>query len=530
MQWRYRGLYPASIRRVIMFILSAAPIDVTALTSEIAVPEMGAIVTFQGCVRNHNHSREVTSLEYEAYEALAVSEAHRIIESIKLRLPILDVRSAHRIGHLNIGEVAVCIVVTAAHREAAFQGCKALIDAFKQHLPIWKREHYSESDARWISCTGCAAHAHVTFDEHHYYSRQANLPNLGHKGQQKLKEARVLVVGAGGLGCPVLSYLTGAGIGNVGICDDDRLDTSNLHRQVLYSYTDIGQLKVELAKRRLSELNPFVAITCHTNRIDTTNVEEIIASYDLVLDCTDCIKTKFILHDACFLKKIPLIQAGVHQYDGQIQLFKPGSSSGCLRCLFPQMPPTMCLNSCQEAGILGAVPGVIGALQAVNAVRFLLGEGDPSNDAMTLFNAASSGTTSIKRPRNPMCSLCGLDPTIDGIDESNYTDQQSESYEVDISDESAAILQEYQLLDIREAQERNLANPWEAMLHHFPNKDTSSFFLLPKNKKYLLICAKGRRSLSLTTALREQGLNNVYSLRGGIESFDLVARRTAAQR
>lgn len=504
-----------------MFSFTKEKIETSQLQKRINDPHIGAIATFEGRVRNHNEGKPVHALDYEAYETLAVFEAKKIIEEVKQRFEIIDCTCVHGIGHLEVGDVAVSIVVAASHRKSAFDACRYLIDQIKVRLPIWKKEHYTDGQAEWVSCQGCSGHARIDISESTYYSRQTNLPNLGLKEQKKLKDSRVLVVGAGGLGCPALMYLAGAGIGHLGICDSDDLEVSNLHRQLLYHHQDIGKPKVDLAKQRLRELNPFSTFTPHKNRIDSQNVEKIIADYHVVLDCTDHLPTKFLLHDACRMHNIPFVQAGIYQFEGQLQTFLHKKSSSCLRCLWSEIPPEICIDSCSDVGVLGAVPGVLGALQAMEAIKVLLGWEGILESEMLLMNLLSNQISKIKRQKNPKCPGCGISSSITTIKPFFENTSIQQGWEIDLKRKLPQVLHDFEWIDIRDSEERNPDLPWEKALKHIPAKEISRFHSLKAETNYLLICERGIRSINLVSALRDDGLNQFYSLAGGIQSLKL---------
>ncbi|MBZ0167264.1 MAG: ThiF family adenylyltransferase, partial [Candidatus Omnitrophica bacterium] len=274
------------------FFLSSSPLEPSFLTEQLSSTDSGALVCFNGTVRAQNAGRAVTALEYEAYSELCAGEMERIFAEARDRFAIIQARVVHRTGRLELGELAVWIGVTAAHRGAAFRACRFIIDELKSRLPIWKKEFYADGDSGWISAQTPSA-AQVLPDI--YYSRQISVPGIGAHGQQRLQNARVLVVGAGGLGCAALRGLTGSGIGTIGICENDDLEESNLARQTLYRHEDIGRPKIDLAVIRLQEINPSLCYIKHPQRICAANAKDILKGYDLILDCSDNFPTKFLL-------------------------------------------------------------------------------------------------------------------------------------------------------------------------------------------------------------------------------------------
>ncbi|MFM7454545.1 MAG: ThiF family adenylyltransferase, partial [Cyanobium sp.] len=274
------------------FSFSARAVDVPALQRELADPRCGGYAAFEGWVRNHNEGQEVTHLEYEAFAELAVREGERIIAEACAKYGVENARCVHRIGDLALGELAVWVGVSARHRDEAFKACRYIIDEVKHRVPIWKKEHYVSGDSGWVNCERCATapqHSHDHAHEHAHkptraqhsalapdYSRQMNLREVGAAGQAKLRAARIAVVGAGGLGVPVLQFLAGAGVGQLIIIDGDRLEPSNLHRQTWYALADCGQAKAELAAARVRALNPEVAVEVHAQRLDALNAAKLL--------------------------------------------------------------------------------------------------------------------------------------------------------------------------------------------------------------------------------------------------------------
>jgi adenylyltransferase/sulfurtransferase len=246
----------------------------------------------------------------------------------------------------------------------------------------------------------------------HRYSRQLILPGIGGKGQRKLAEARVFIMGAGGLGSPAALYLAAAGIGTIGLADFDRVELHNLQRQILHRTPDVGLLKVESGKRTLESLNPEVKVKTYSERITSSNIRETIRDYDLVLDGSDNFPTRFLVNDACFFEKKTLISGAILRFDGQLSTFKPHAGGPCYRCLFPEPPPPGTVPSCQEAGVLGAVAGIIGLLQANEALKEILGLGKSMAGRLLMFNALNPSFDEVKFQRNPQCLLCGENATI----------------------------------------------------------------------------------------------------------------------
>jgi adenylyltransferase/sulfurtransferase len=248
-------------------------------------------------------------------------------------------------------------------------------------------------------------------DQIERYSRQIILPNVGGKGQEKLLRAKVLIIGTGGLGSPSALYLASAGIGKIGIVDSDKVELSNLQRQILHSTKDVGRPKVESARDRLTGINTDVAVTSYNTRLTSKNILDIIKDYDIVADCSDNFPTRYLVNDACVLSGKPLSHGGMFRFDGQAITILPGKSA-CYRCLFPEPPPPEMVPTCQQAGILGAVAGVIGTVQANEVLKYVLETGELLSGKLLVFNALNSSFRQVKVPRDPKCPVCGENPTV----------------------------------------------------------------------------------------------------------------------
>ena len=527
------------------FSFSATAIDVPALQRELADPTCGGYAAFEGWVRNHNEGQQVTHLEYEAFAELAVREGERIIAEACQKYGVENARCVHRVGDLALGELAVWVGVSARHREEAFKACRYIIDEVKHRVPIWKKEHYVSDDSGWVNCERCAAapvhaqtsahHDHTHHDHTHHehahhehaapatrlapdYSRQMNLREVGAAGQTKLRSARVAVVGAGGLGVPVLQYLAGAGIGRLVIIDGDRLEPSNLHRQTWYALADCGQPKAELAAARVRALNPEVAVDAHACRLEPETGAALLSNVDLVIDCSDNFATKFLLNDLAQSLQIPAIFASVHQYEGQLQVVDPRRKGACLRCLWPQATRDGVVANCAEAGVLGPVPGVLGTLQALEALKWLLDLPGRLGDELLTVDLLGLGTTRIRARRNAACSG-SCTPSATALDEALHNARSLAKMppaELAFADLQDAVSAGYSLIDIRDAKEI-AANPLPASTLAIPMAELLAGRNLPTEGRYLLICARGARSLTTTLALRERGLQQVFSLKGGAQ-------------
>ncbi len=248
-------------------------------------------------------------------------------------------------------------------------------------------------------------------DQIERYSRQILLPQVGGKGQEKLLAAKALVLGAGGLGSPVLAYLGGAGVGTIGIVDSDKVELNNLHRQILYTTDDIGKEKAIAASERLKKINPDVKVIPHVLRLTSENILDVIKDYDIVIDGTDNFPTRYLVNDACVMAKKTLVHGAFFRVEGQVMVVKPGEGP-CYRCLFSEPPPPGAVPSCQEAGVLGALAGVIGLIQATEALKLILGVGEPLVGKLIIFNALEMSFRKVKVPKDVNCPVCGMSPTV----------------------------------------------------------------------------------------------------------------------
>ena len=243
------------------------------------------------------------------------------------------------------------------------------------------------------------------------YSRHIILPEVGGRGQAKIINAKVVIIGAGGLGCPVGYYLTAAGVGTIGLIDNDVVEISNLQRQIAHSVHTIGMLKVESAEKTFKALNPDVNIIAHKVRISKDNIIDIIKDYDIVVDGSDNFPTRYLVNDACVMAKKPLVSGAILKFEGQVTTIIPGEGH-CYRCLFEEPPPAGLVPSCQEAGVLGVLTGVVGSLQATEVLKLILGKGEPLKNSLLVYDALKTIFRRVKVPKNPNCAVCGEKPTI----------------------------------------------------------------------------------------------------------------------
>jgi adenylyltransferase/sulfurtransferase len=254
----------------------------------------------------------------------------------------------------------------------------------------------------------------MTFNEEQVrrYARHIILPGIGGDGQAKLAEAKVLVIGAGGLGSPAAMYLAAAGVGTIGLVDFDHVDLSNLQRQILHDTSDVGRPKVASATDRLNELNPNVEVVAHETLLSSANAFEVLGAYDVVVDGTDNFPVRYLVNDATQMLGKPLVYGSIYQWEGQASVFLPGPNTPCYRCLFPEPPPPGTVPSCAEGGVFGVLPGIIGSIQAVEAIKLILGVGESLAGKLVLYDALRNEFTTVNLRWDPDCPVCGKHPTV----------------------------------------------------------------------------------------------------------------------
>lgn len=502
-----------------MFRLSEIALDPAELRRSLQDVRAGALATFEGRVRNHNDGKEVDALEYEAYGALAQKEGERILEEAKKKFEVYECFCVHRTGRLELGEIAVWVGVIAAHRDAALRACRYVIDEIKARVPIWKKEHYRDGHTDWVNCAGQHDHQHpaklngdVTVAGDEQYARQTILPEIGAVGQRKLRDAKVLIVGMGGLGCPAAIYLAAAGVGTIGICDSDTVEVSNLHRQVLFGAFDVGSSKADSAAVQLVQNYPTIKFLSINERLTQSNVNSAIEPYDVVLDCSDNFETKFLLSDACRGAKKTVIQASVYQFEGQLTACYADGSGQSLRELWGQTPEAGCVGTCTDSGVIGATVGVFGSLQALEAIKIICGIDSELRRHVVLFDLITLSTRKIRVKAKDNTSSAAQQPI----------DMSVPDWRIDALSMSSSELRQFELIDIRELSEDS-----SQLLAGLLRKEVVRIPLstldvdnprLNRDKQYLFICQRGMRSDNLVAALRARGFNNAYSLAGGVEA------------
>ncbi|MEZ4993145.1 MAG: molybdopterin-synthase adenylyltransferase MoeB [Saprospiraceae bacterium] len=360
-----------------------------------------------------------------------------------------------------------------------------------------------------------------TNEELNRYARHFAIPDFGQEGQAKLKAGRVLVIGAGGLGCPMLQYLAAAGVGKIGIVDFDRIDLSNLQRQILYGTDDIGQLKAEVAKRKLLALNPHIDIQTYTVALSRDNVLKLFSDYDIIADGTDNFPTRYLVNDACVLSGKVNVYASIFRFEGQVSVFNLPAADGKrghnYRDLYPAPPPPDMIPNCAEGGVLGVLPGIIGSMQAVEVIKVLTGVGDPLSGRLLLFDAAAFTARVMKFPQDPSNQIrelvdyeifCGT--TMDGatpipsVTAAQLADMLKDGHS-------------FQLIDVREQSEcdqehlNGLLIPLGTL--------TSKLDLVAKDRPIVVHCQSGKRSIQACRTLMENGFHEVYNLTGGVNAW-----------
>ena len=371
----------------------------------------------------------------------------------------------------------------------------------------------------------------LSAEERLRYARHLSVPGIGEDGQRRLKGSSVLMIGTGGLGSPAALYLAAAGVGRIGLIDPDTVDRSNLQRQILHGESWVGKPKLESAAARLKEINPHVELELHPVRFAPDNALDLVARYDVVLDGCDNFPTRFLSNDACFLLKKPCVYGSIFRFEGQLSVFAPHLGGPCYRCLFPEPPATGTVPNCGEAGVLGALCGVIGSLQALEAVKLVTGIGEPLRGRLLTYDALGQNFSTLKIPRDPACRLCGAAPAITTLDPARYDFSCApapllmtpDSVPLELTvEESHRLLttaaSDTHLIDVREPFEFEIcaiAGAEPIPMRQIPERLGD----LPREKHLLIHCHHGGRSLRVTEYLRAQGFPRVSNVAGGIEAW-----------
>ncbi|MBK9516796.1 MAG: molybdopterin-synthase adenylyltransferase MoeB [Anaeromyxobacter sp.] len=379
-----------------------------------------------------------------------------------------------------------------------------------------------------MHATGTDGLPELTPAEYQRYARHLILPEVGLEGQRRLKGARVLLVGAGGLGSPVALYLAAAGVGHLGLVDFDTVDASNLQRQVLHGTGDVGRLKLDSARDRLADLNPGVHVEGHPTRLDRGNALELVRAHDLVVDGTDTFATRYLTNDACVLAGKPNVYGSVFRFEGQASVFATAEGP-CYRCLYPEPPPPGLVPSCAEGGVLGVLPGLVGLIQATEALKLLLGAGEPLIGRLLLVDALAMSFRQVKVRRDPRCPACGTREITELQDYEQLCGGPARpppAEEADLEIGPAELARRLaagdplDLVDVREPTEWalcRLPGARLAPLSCFPDAVAS----FRHDREVVLYCHHGVRSLTALRRLQEAGLTRLRSLAGGIDRWSV---------
>jgi len=366
----------------------------------------------------------------------------------------------------------------------------------------------------------------LTTDDLSRYSRHLILPEVGMEGQQKLKAARVLCVGTGGLGSPLALYLTAAGIGTLGLVDFDVVDLSNLQRQIIHATKDIGRSKLDSAEEKLKALNPAIDIVKHNTMLSSANALDILKDYDIVADGTDNFPTRYLVNDACVLLRKPNAYGSIFRFEGQASVFAT-EQGPCYRCLYPEPPPPGLVPSCAEGGVLGILPGLVGVIQATEVIKLILGKGEPLIGRLLLVDALNMRFRELKLRKNPDCPVCGQNPTVtELIDYQQFCGFAPETPQEKIVKNGIPQLtvkelkrridagEDVQLIDVREPYEYQIAQIGGKLI---PQNDVPNRLAeIDRDREVIVHCRSGARSQRIAEFLKQAGYPKVVNLAGGI--------------
>jgi sulfur-carrier protein adenylyltransferase/sulfurtransferase len=381
----------------------------------------------------------------------------------------------------------------------------------------------------------------LTVDEVRRYSRHLIIPDVGMSGQKRLKNAKVLVIGAGGLGSPALLYLAAAGVGTIGIAEYDEVDESNLQRQVIHGQSDIGRSKAQSARDSIKEINPLVEVVLHETRLDNDNVMEVFAPYDLIVDGTDNFATRYMVNDAAYFLNKPYVWGSIYRFDGQASVFWPtlevdgdSAEAPCYRCLYPEPPPPGMVPSCAEGGVLGVLCASIGAIQGTEAIKVLTGIGEPLVGRLMIYDALEMDYRKLRIRKDPGCALCGEQPTVTGlIDYDAFCGAISEEAADAAVDSTISVSMLKDWLDEREAGERDFVlvdvrEPNEYEINRIPGAvlipkgeflNGNALGDLPADKQVVLHCKAGTRSAEVLAVLKGAGFADAVHVGGGVSAW-----------
>jgi molybdopterin/thiamine biosynthesis adenylyltransferase/rhodanese-related sulfurtransferase len=366
------------------------------------------------------------------------------------------------------------------------------------------------------------------------YARHFSLDQVGVNGQEKLKNSSVLCIGAGGLGSPSCLYLAAAGVGRIGIVDPDIVELSNLQRQILHSQSSIGQSKLESAAKRIHEINPHVKVELHNARFSAQNAIDIASQYDVIIDGTDNFPTRYLSNDVAYLLKKPNIYASIFRFEGQLSVFAPHLGGPCYRCMLPEPPDAGSVPSCAEAGVLGVLPGIMGSLQAMEAIKIILNCGSPPLGRLIHYDALNTSFREFNLRPDPECPLCGDNASItelidyqDACNTPNTEETMEQQDEINVEQLKDKIEHTFDglLIDVRESWEHSVVNIDSAK--HVPMAEIPEFIPELKNmgteQELLIICKSGGRSARVMDYLTEQGFTNVYNVIGGMDAWSKIS-------
>jgi molybdopterin/thiamine biosynthesis adenylyltransferase/rhodanese-related sulfurtransferase len=370
----------------------------------------------------------------------------------------------------------------------------------------------------------------LDLDEVRRYSRHLIMPEVAMDGQTRLKAAKVLCIGAGGLGSPVAMYLAAAGVGTLGIVEFDVVDETNLQRQIIHGQSDVGRSKAQSAKESIAEINPNVNVVLHETRLDSSNALDILKDYDLIVDGTDNFPTRYLVNDACVLLHKPYVWGSIFRFEGQASVFW-ADEGPCYRCLYPEPPPPGMVPSCAEGGVLGVLCATIGSIQATEAVKLLIGRGNPLIGRLKIYDALEMDLKTIKVRKDPNCPICGENPTVTGlIDYVEFCgltrgdeDEAIQNEVPSLSGEELARIMKSEmkpvLVDVREPFEVEISDlPWDSELIPM-NEVAARLHQLSTADEIVLYCRTGARSAQATKFLQSIGYEKVRNLRGGVNAY-----------
>ena len=378
--------------------------------------------------------------------------------------------------------------------------------------------------------------AELTTEEVRRYSRHLIIPDVGMSGQKRLKNAKVLVIGAGGLGSPALLYLAAAGVGTIGIAEFDEVDESNLQRQVIHGMSDVGRPKAISAQESIAEVNPLVNVVVHNERLDNDNVMGIFEGYDLIVDGTDNFATRYMVNDAAYFLKIPYVWGSIYRFDGQASVFAPSMADDapCYRCLYPEPPPPGMVPSCAEGGVLGVLCASIGSIQVNEAIKLLTGIGDPAIGKLVIYDALELEWRKLKVRKDPNCALCGENATVTGlIDYDAFCGAVSDEAAEAAAGSTISVTQLEQMLKEREAGERDFTlidvrEPNEFEINRIPGAvlvpkgeflNGNALGDLPSDKPIVLHCKSGVRSAEVLAIVKGAGYSDAVHVGGGVVAW-----------